>query len=189
MLRFLQGIGQSVLLVAGVLSVIYALRPDIRRWVETELVARDAHYYVGIVELRPDGTERWQRIQFYSNRWEIDDKIFDERLRTNDDDAFDVLRALPGETLIAVPDDSYGPMPGRAAAEPLSKIETLALRNQCFQVDEVFCRYRIRDDRGELAFRTDPNCIKTEQVVSDAPNLPHKIPVWVKAVRFTCTGL
>lgn len=186
MFKFIRGLGQFILMVAGVLSVIYALRPDIRRWVETEFIARDAHYYVGMVELRPGGDERWQRIQFYSNRWEIDDKIFDERLRDNDEDAFDVFRALPGETLIAVPDDSYGPMPGRASAEPLAMIETLALRDQCFKVEAVSCRSLLRDD-GQLAWRTDPGCDRTEAEVDGAPSRVHKVAVWVEAVRFTCT--
>lgn len=186
MFSFIRGVGQFVLMIAGILSVIYALRPDIRRWVETEFIARDAHYYVGMVEIRPGGVERWQRVQFYSNRWELDDRIFDERLREDHEDAFDVFRALPGETLIASPDESYGPLPGRLEAEPLARIETLALVNQCFKVESVSCRSPLRED-GVLLWRTDPGCDRSEAAVDAAPDRVHKVAVWVEAVRFTCT--
>lgn len=188
MLKFLQGLGQTILLVAGVMSVVYALMPDVRKWVETELTARHAHYYVGMFETRPGGVERLQFVQFYSNRWEVDDLIFDERLRDDDEDSFDVFAELPGETLISRPVSSYGPLPGRESWDPLATIETLALADQCFKVDRYACRYPLRDDEGVLRWRTDPGCERTTEAVRSQPDRVHKVALWVRAVRFTCTG-
>lgn len=193
MFGFLNRVGQTILLVAGVLSVVYAVRPDLRRWVETELVARHSYYYVGMFELRPnldpgDG-ERIKFIQFYSNRWEIDRMIFDERIREDDEDAFDVFASLPGEVLISSPVESYGPLPGRSAPEPTAPIESLALSNQCFRVDDYMCRYPLGDERNPFAWRTDPQCRETMETVRSEPAAKHSVALWVKAVRFTCTGL
>ncbi|MEM9031981.1 MAG: hypothetical protein AAGB18_04990, partial [Pseudomonadota bacterium] len=65
MLRFIRGLGQWVVLIGAVMSTVYAVEPDVRRWVETELVARDAHYYVGAFTLAP-GLQRPKFLQFYS---------------------------------------------------------------------------------------------------------------------------
>ena len=187
MFAFIRGLMQFVVLVGAVLSAVYAVSPDVRRWIETELVARHAHYYVGMLKIRPGGAEEWQRVQFYSNRWELDQKIFDERLREDDEDAFDVFRKVIGEVLIAAPDESYGPLPGRSAAEPMASIETLALADQCFLVHRVLCRYPFADERGVISYQTDPECTRTEAAIDAAPNATHSVAVWVKAVKFTCS--
>lgn len=188
MLTFIRGLFQSILLIAGVLSVIYAVRPDIRRYVETELVARHAYYYVGMVEIGPGGAERFKFLQFYSNRWELSDGSFDEGLRVASEDAFDVFQKLPGETLIAMPTDEGGPMPGRVAAEPLARIDTLALADQCFKVEEALCRYPVADKSGAVEWRVDYGCRTTAQTVRTDTSRTHEVALWVKAARFTCTG-
>lgn len=185
MFKVMRALGQMAVLLAGITSLVYAVHPELRRWVETELVARDAWYLVGVVEVGPDG-ERFEFAQFYSNRWEPSTLLFDERLRRNQDDAFDVFAALPGETLIATPTEAFGPMPGRSQPRPLAHIETLALADQCFKVEEVSCQPLSLADRDVVENDIDPGCEATERDVRRTPEEIHRLRVWVRATRFTC---
>ncbi|MEO1656077.1 MAG: hypothetical protein AAFR65_00015 [Pseudomonadota bacterium] len=188
MLRFIRGLGQWVVLIGAVLSTVYAFRPDLRRWVETELVAREAYYYVGEF-LITETYDKPKKFNFYSNRWrpsKSDPGGYFNPALLQGGDAFDVFRAIDNETLIAL--DTEIATPGRLTPEPTGRIETLAIANECYLVRESICRMTLPDASGSYAVREDRGCKRSEAYTDDNPEEEMNVYLWVRAVRYTCHG-
>ena len=183
MLRFIRAVGQWVVLIGAVVSTVYAVEPDVRRWVETELVAREAHYYVGEFLVAPT-VDKPKKVNFYSNRWRPQGYFNRALLPTGD--AFDVFRAIDGETIIAL--DTEIATPGRRTPEPTGKIDTLALTNDCFLVREPICRMSLPDETGSFSVQNDRGCVRSEAYADENPGEDLTVYLWVRAVRFTCHG-
>lgn len=188
MLKFIRGLGQWVVLAGAVMSTVYAVEPDVRRWVETELVAREAYYYVGEFSIT-ENYDKPKKFNFYSNRWRpsknSDGGYFNEALLRNGD-AFDVFRAIDNETLIALDTDIA--TPGRRTPEPMGRIESLAIQNDCYLVREPICRMSLPDERGIFAVREDRGCARSEAYTDANPQEETSVYLWVRAVRYTCHG-
>ena len=190
MLSFIRNIGQWIVLFGAVLSSVYAVRPDLRRWVETEVIARDVYYYLGTFELSSAGAEA-SYVTFFSKYWDAETGRVRRSTTRRHADVFDTLRAMRGETIVSLEDRDNPVIPGAAMVgwsepNPNSNIETLVATGECFKLRTYYCRTVMVGPSGSAAFEVDENCEVAQERYRQDPDQSNRIFVWVKAARFTC---
>jgi len=169
--------------VGSALAAIYAFNPDLRLWVETEVIGKKAWYYVGEV----DGVRRVGKIEdveFYSSRWYYPSGRIQVRNRENQDNIWQAIRAIEGEVVVKT-ENMAGPVMARVKPDPIAASIGVAQEDTCYYVHKISCRLFSQKDGGRHLI-DDPSCSSEDNVWSEWPDV-ETVSLWIEATSISCS--